>query len=167
MVARYQPLTLNNGGDCRNLNRCGTRLLSPNLTTSTCSCIHTSSHGRELWNSDCSNWTSEPQSQREKKGRRIIVHRPAVSRSSTMSQQPVNPPAPPTDLDPSHPLLTDTFRSILPNLDQIFQVLLEQGTSDNPPKDTEASAQVAKQVSLRDVSRCSKADLRPGRWQMP
>lgn len=52
-----------------------------------------------------------------------------------------------TALDPSHPLSTSTFRSIIPNLDAILEKLLEQGTSDSPPGNVEASAQVAQQVS--------------------
>jgi hypothetical protein len=52
-----------------------------------------------------------------------------------------------TDLDPSHPLSISTFRSIIPNVDAILEILLEQGTSDSPPGNVEASAQVAQQVS--------------------
>ena len=58
-----------------------------------------------------------------------------------------------TALDPSHPLSTNTFRSIIPNVDAILEKLLEQGTSDSPPSNIEASAQVAQQLS------CSHGDI--------
>ena len=43
---------------------------------------------------------------------------------------------------------TATFRSVLPTLDAILDMLYTQSGAENPPQGGEASAQIAQQVSV-------------------
>jgi hypothetical protein len=61
-----------------------------------------------------------------------------------MAQQPSLPGLPAEGTDP---LSTATFRSVLPTLDAILEVLYTQSEAESPPQGADASAQVAQKVS--------------------